>query len=508
MIPVLSRDQMRAFDAHATVACHVPSIVLMENAGRGAADVIVKEAAPNGVVVVCGTGNNGGDGFVVARHLLSRGVRVSAWLVGDPARLQGDARKNHDAWLGIGGAVAAVDPGEPKALKALEDAVLSASVVVDALFGTGLDRPIAAPMSLVIEAINRSPARTIALDLPSGLDAETGRVLGIGVRADVTVTFAHFKTGILTPVGARRCGRVHVVDIGVPGSLTAHTGHAADVVERADVAQWLGRRPADAHKHSVGHVAVFAGSPGKVGASLMVAAGALRAGAGAVTIATWEAAAHALEARVVEAMTARIGTDAASIDRALEGKHAVVIGPGFGTGADAEAVLAHVLAVYEGPIVLDADAITIVAQNPGLLAHAKRTPVLTPHAGEMARLLGGTAREVEVDRFAAAREVAATTRAVVLLKGPHTLIATPAGRVVVNPSGNPALATAGSGDVLSGILGAISCNAQAFEAASAAAYVHGAAADAWQAGHAGADRGMLATEIAEHVPGVLAGLLR
>ena len=505
MIPVLSRDQMRAFDAHAIGTCHVPSIVLMENAGRGAADVIVKEPAPNGVVVVCGTGNNGGDGFVVARHLLARGVRVAAWLVGAPARLSDDARKNHDAWLGVGGQVHLVDPAD--GVKALEDAIGAASVVVDALFGTGLDRPIVAPLSLVIEAINRSLARTVALDLPSGLDAETGRTLGIAVRADDTVTFAHYKTGILTPGGARRCGRVHVVDIGVPASLIVHTGHAAEVVERADVAQWMGRRPADAHKHSVGHVVVFAGSAGKVGASLMVAAGALRSGAGAVTIATWHDAAQALEARVVEAMTARIGTDAASIDRALEGKHAVVIGPGFGTGDDAEAVLAHVLAAYEGPVVLDADAITMIARSPALLDHAKRTPVMTPHAGEMSRLLGVKARDVEADRFAAARGIAAKTRAVVLLKGPHTLIATPAGRVVINPSGNPALATAGSGDVLAGILGAISCNAQAFEAASAAAYVHGAAADAWQRAHGGADRGMLATEIAEHVPTVLATLL-
>ena len=506
MIPVLSRDQMRAFDAYAIATCHVPSIVLMENAGRGAADVIVKEPSPNGVVVVCGTGNNGGDGFVVARHLLARGVRVEAWLVGDTARMSEDTRKNHDAWLGVGGHVQPVDPA--KGVKELEDAIAAASVVVDALFGTGLDRPIVLPLSQVVEAINSTLARTVALDLPSGLDAETGRVLGIAVRADVTVTFAHYKTGILTPGGARRCGRVHVVDIGVPASLIVHTGQAAEVVERADVARWMGRRPADAHKHSVGHVAVFAGSPGKVGASLMVAAGALRAGAGAVTIATWEEAAHALEARVVEAMTTRIGKDPASIERALAGKHAVVIGPGFGTGDDAEAVLAHVLGAYEGPVVLDADAITIIARTPELLERAKRTPVLTPHSGEMARLLGTKARDVEADRFAAARTVAAKTRAVVLLKGPHTLIATPAGRVVINPSGNPALATAGSGDVLSGILGAISCNAQAFESASAAAYIHGAAADAWQTAHGGADRGMLATEIAEHVPGVVAGLLR
>jgi NAD(P)H-hydrate epimerase len=514
MIPVLSREQMRAFDAHAIGNCRVPSVVLMENAGRGAADVIARECRAGGeteagttfgVVVVCGMGNNGGDGFVVSRHLLVRGLRVEVWLIGSKDALSKDARLNCEAWVGIGGRLVEVDLG--KGIQDFEKALEGASVIVDALFGTGLDRPIVAPISQVIEAINKAHARTIALDVPSGLDAETGRILGIAVRADVTTTFAHYKTGLVTPNGARRCGRIHVVDIGVPAALVAHTGHSAELLERADVAGFVSRRPADVHKHSAGHVAVFAGSPGKVGASLMVAEGALRAGAGAVTIATWPDAATSLEARVVEAMTARITVDPQSIDLALQGKHAVVIGPGFGTGDDALSVLAHVVSSYEGPIVLDADAITLLAKDPTILERAKYTPILTPHAGELARVLDCTAREIDASRFVAAREAAARTRAVVLLKGPHTLIATPDGRVAINTSGNPALATAGSGDILAGIAGALSCHAQPFDAACTAAYVHGSAADAWCEAHGGADRGMLASEIAVHVPRVLADLI-
>src|SRR3954471_21517849 len=342
MIPVLSRAQMRAFDTHAIETCKVPSLVLMENAGRGAADVVEREvlggrADGKRVVNVCGAGNNGGDGFVVGRHLLARGARVEAWLAGDSAKMTPDCSANHEAFAGLGGRVAIV---KPQALDPLRVALAGADVVIDALFGTGLDRPIGALFAGVVGFVNDARARKVALDVPSGMNADTGVAMGTAVRADLTVTFAHLKLGHLTGQGAHLSGVVKVVDIGVPASLRAD--HAAALTEARDVRALLRPRPVDSHKYRAGHVAVLAGSRGKVGAALLAAHGALRGGAGAATIVTWADAAASLESRVVEVMTARIGDGIPEgadgdpmlldqIDGVLANKRAVVVGPGFGT---------------------------------------------------------------------------------------------------------------------------------------------------------------------------------
>jgi NAD(P)H-hydrate epimerase len=512
VIPVLSRAQMRAFDAHAIELCKVPSLVLMENAGRGAADVIEREmlggrAEGKRVAIVCGAGNNGGDGFVVGRHLHARGARVEAWLAGDLAKMTSDCRANHDAFAGLGGRV---DVLVPSALDPLRVALAGSDVVIDALFGTGLDRPIGDLFAGVVTFINDARARKVALDVPSGMNADTGVAMGTAVRADLTVTFAHLKLGHVTGHGAHLSGTVRVVDIGVPSTLRAD--HAAALVEARDVRSLLGPRPVDSHKYRAGHVAVLAGSRGKVGAALLAARGALRGGAGAATIVTWPDAAVALESRVVEIMTARIGEGEGAgealcgeIDAALANKRAVVVGPGFGTGDRAREAVRHLLGTYRGPIVADADALTMHAGALGDFAASGGRAILTPHAGELARLLGTASDEVESDRFGAARAAAARAQSVVLLKGPFTVIAAPDGRLVVNSTGNPALATAGSGDVLAGITGALAGLLPPFEAAWCAAYLHGAAGDAWKATHG--DRGLLASEIADAVPAVLRDLL-
>lgn len=516
MIPVLSRMQMRAFDTHAIDVCKVPSLVLMENAGRGAADVIEREvlggrAARARVVIACGTGNNGGDGFVVGRHLLSRGARVEAWLVGDPAKLSVDCRVNRDAFEGIGGRV---DVIAPLALDRLRLTLGEADVVVDALFGTGLDRPIVDVFADVVAIINASSAHKVSLDVPSGMNADTGAAMGDAVRAALTVTFAHVKLGHVTGWGAELSGAVRVVDIGVPATLRSDS--AAALTEARDVRAWLTPRPVDAHKYRAGHVAILAGSRGKVGAALLSAHGAMRGGAGAATIVTWPEAALSIESRVVEIMTARIfgapseGDDAAAllqtdIDRALVNKRAVVVGPGFGTDGRARDAVRHVLTSYLGPIVVDADALTLHAGALSDFAVTAGRAILTPHAGELGRLLGVTSEEVESDRFAAARTAALLAQTVVLLKGPFTVVAAPDGRLVVGSTGNPALATAGSGDVLAGIVAALAVSLPPFEAAWCAAYLHGAAGDAWKTKNG--DRGLLASEIADAVPGVLRELL-
>jgi hydroxyethylthiazole kinase-like uncharacterized protein yjeF len=507
MIPVVSRAQMRAFDAHAIGVAHVPSLVLMENAGRGVADVVeekLRDRPRDGrIVVVCGGGNNGGDGFVVARHLLLRGRTVDVHLAAPLDALKGDARANHDALAGLGVAIQPVGSG----LGALRAGLERVELVVDALFGTGLDRPVTGVHAECIDLIQQAGCPVIAVDVPSGMDADTGQPMGVAVRASCTVTFALHKLGLLTPTGAELAGEVRVADIGVPRSLVERIGHSALLLEPRDVAAVLTPRGTGAHKGRAGHVAIFAGSPGKVGAAILSARAALRAGAGLVTLATWPESAGAIEGRVEEVMTERLDRRdlLGSVDHILAGKRAVVVGPGFGTDDEARRVVEHVLATWQGPVVVDADALALFEGRPEAFASCRGAPVLTPHPGELAKLLSHTTAEIETDRFDAASAAVARARCVVVLKGAHTLIGAPEEHTVVNASGNAALATAGAGDVLSGILGALLCGLDPFEAAWAGVYIHGRAADLWRA--ARADRGLLAHEVADLVPEVIAALV-
>ncbi|HVY29315.1 MAG TPA: NAD(P)H-hydrate dehydratase [Polyangiaceae bacterium] len=515
MLPVLSAQQMRAYDRHATDVLGVPSIELMENAGRGAAErvaallgvdittpVAASANAPVRVVVVAGAGNNGGDGFVVARRLGGVGVRVKTFLALPAEKLKGDALTNYQLLVESGASIVQLESSTVPLVQALE----AADVVVDALFGTGLDREIDGFLAQVIDSINRSAprCRKVALDLPSGLHADTGRVLGACVNADFTVTFAHRKLGLCTPRGAQRAGELTVVDIVKPTDPSA-TGISAELLEASDVERWIMRRGSMAHKSSAGRVLVVAGSPGKLGAALLSAHGAQRAGAGLVTIATSPASADALDQRVLEAMTARIDASApdAALQKLLEPMAAAVVGPGLGLDAGARRIVDAVVLGWGGPKVVDADAISHFAGRAAELAQAKNV-VLTPHAGELGRLLGVPYAEIDDDRFGAVARAVELTGAVVLLKGRYTIVGAPGSLPVVNPTGGPALATGGTGDVLSGIIAALCCELAPRDAAAAGAYLHGAAADAWSAAHGGADRGMLAHEIGDALPAALA----
>jgi NAD(P)H-hydrate epimerase len=510
MKPVLSRAQMRAYDKFAVESCHVPGVVLMENAGRGAADVIERLLGGKGkrVVVVCGGGNNGGDGFVVARHLHARGYEVTSFLAGTAEKVTGDARINHDAYIDLGGRC--IELADGAELGMLETELSGAAIAVDAIFGTGLARPIDGHLGRVVELVNRGAARRVALDIPSGLDADTGMPLGVAVRAEDTVTFGCLKLGLLTPDGARLAGRVHLVDLGVPAIVLDKVGHVAEVIESETVASWISPREADVHKHAAGSVLCVAGSAGKVGAALLVGRAALRAGAGVVTLASWPEAVDALELRVVELMSARIvrADIPGSLDRALAGKRTVVIGPGLGLDQDAKTAVEHVLLRFEGTTIIDADALTLFAGRPEAFAAASGPVILTPHPGEAARLLGTKSQEVEQNRAGSVRELAQRARATVVLKGARTMVAASTGPLYINTTGNPALATAGAGDVLAGIIAALACVMPAERAAPAGVFVHGLAADRWRALHGGADRGLLAGELGDAVPAVLAALAK
>lgn len=506
MKPVLSRREMAAFDRFAIERCQVPSLLLMENAGRGAAEIILERFEPSArVLVLAGAGNNGGDGFVVARHLLARGRGVSALLVAQEERLTPDARANLVAFRGVGGEVGVCAGDE--SLPQVAERLAEADVVIDALFGTGLAREVTGHYRRVIELVNDSGRRLCALDLPSGLDADRGQVLGIAVRAELTVTFGHYKLGLLTSGAPDYTGALARAGLGVPEDLEPAREPSASWLEPADVSGWLPRRSRGAHKGSAGRVLVVAGSPGKTGAALLTAQAALRAGAGLVSIASAAAVADSLDQRVVEVMTERLD-DAGpgpALDALLARADAVVLGPGLGLDARARAISEHVLARFDGPKVVDADALTHFAGRMGELARA-RACVLTPHPGELGRLLGLGAREVEADRFGALARAVAETGQVVLLKGPFTLIGAPGQRPWISDSGRPALATGGSGDVLAGVIGGLLPGLPPVRAAAAGAYVHGLASQLWCEAHGGADRGLFARELADALPRAFAAL--
>lgn len=503
MISVLSREQVRAFDAKA-IERGVPGVILMENAGRGAAEIIAREGNCSRVVVVCGRGNNGGDGYVVARRLRTLGHAVSVFSVGPVAGLTGDAQLNYAAWVGLGEAVVELADD----LTALGGALASATAIVDGLLGTGLDREVGGVYAQVIGALNLAHAPVFALDVPSGLHANTGQVLGVAVKARRTLTFAAPKLGLYTTRGLEHAGVIDVLDIGVPASVGAELGVAAQIVEAADVARRIGRRSALAHKGSAGRVLVVAGSEGKTGAALLAGRAALRAGAGLVTLCSFPGAVQSLEPRVLEQMTATIDPvrAAASLEEHLTDKDAVVVGPGIGLDARARAVVEQVVLGWNGPKVVDADALTQFAGSAQELKKAAGSLLLTPHPGELGRLLECSTADVEADRFDALKRAVELTGAAVLLKGPRTLVGAAEQLPCINPTGTPALATGGSGDVLAGLCGSlIATLKEPYAVGWCGAYLHGRAGELWTE-EQGVHQGLLAHEIADLLPQTLAEL--
>jgi NAD(P)H-hydrate epimerase len=518
LIPVLSSTQARAFDAFVAEQCSVPSLLLMENAGRSAAWIVHQRLSPTAkglrragvarrVVCLCGNGNNGGDGFVVARHLLGLGHPVRVIACAPKDALSPDARINFDAWVGLGGEVRELGDGD---VLELDGAWLPSDLLVDALFGTGLSRALVGRYRALVETVNEAGLEVVSLDIPSGLNADTGAVMGAAVVADLTITFGHPKSGLLTSSALDYTGDLVVADLGVPQRLGPALTPRAQWVEQADAESWVEARPRSTHKGRSGRILIIGGSPGKTGAALLSANAALRSGAGLVTICAFADAIGSLDARVIEVMTRAIDTDKieASLDAALENVDAVVLGPGLGLGEAARRVVDHVVLGRNVPTVLDADAITHFAQRTHELADSPGPCLLTPHPGELGRLLGLSASDVEADRFAALDRGVERTRKTVLLKGPHTLIGEPGVSPRIVSEGHPALAIGGSGDVLAGIAGASIAALGPLRAGALGAFVHGRAARLWVDAHGGADRGLFARELADFIPRAFAALVQ
>jgi NAD(P)H-hydrate epimerase len=503
VIPILDARRMRAAD-RAAIRGGVPSDRLMENAAEALVEELVRAGSwEETVVVVCGPGNNGGDGLAAARLLAGRGIPVAVFTLGDPDAYRGDAARNAARARAAGlqlTPIARAGTGT-----ALARILSKAGAVVDALFGTGLTRPLTGRAARIVEAINKAGRLVVAADLPSGLSADSGRLLGPAVRAGLTVAFGAAKPAHVFWPARGYCGRVVVRDIGIPARELG-SGTKLSLVEARDIRAWLPARPSDSHKGTFGRLAIVAGSRGKSGAAVLTARGALRAGAGLVTVFCPASIESMIVAALPEAMTRGLAEEDGALAAAASGPllealgdfDAAVAGPGLGTARGTVRVVEELMAVG-CPLLLDADALNAFGGRARRLSRRRSPTLLTPHPGEAARLLGTTGAAVQADRLAAVTKLARASGAVVLLKGASSLTGVPSGRVTVNPTGTPLMATAGSGDVLAGAAGALlagGCPAE--RAAIAAAYLHGSAGE--RLSRTLGDAGLLARELADALP--------
>ncbi len=502
MIPVLDSGGMREADRITIGELGLPGLVLMESAALAVTDVVSERCPPTGrIVVVCGPGNNGGDGLAIARQLRGRGFDVVAGLVARRSELRGDAGAQLELARAFGVRVA--DCSRVTAEKVAE-LVAGAGVVVDALFGTGLDRPLAGRWAQAVRAINLGEAPVVAVDVPSGVQGASGAVAGDAVEAEVTVTFGAPKLAHVLPPACWRCGEVAVADIGIPSWVIDRQARVG-LVEAGDVRAWLPPRPPDAHKGRFGHLLVVAGREGRAGAAARAARAAVATGAGLVTVATVRAAVRPIQSLVPEAMVDPLpaGADGAASGEGIEGPlrkaTAVAVGPGLGLGEGPRRLLDTIIGKWRGPLLLDADALTLLAGDLEALRRREPPPVLTPHPGELGHLLGTATAEVTRDRLGAALAAAARSGSVVLAKGARTVVAGGEGWSLVNPTGTSGLATGGAGDVLAGVIGALLAQGvPPKEAAAAGAWLHGRAAELAGERHAGAiPAGTLARHLAK-----------
>jgi len=485
---VLNADQMREADRLTIAGIGVPSAVLMENAGRqvvSAMEAAFDDLAKARIAVLSGRGSNGGDGFVVARVLWQAGIDVQVYIIGAADGIRGDARLNLDILGRLGIDVIEVLTAQDWELHGAE--VLRRDIVVDALFGTGLEGPLTGLAETITQDLNASAVPVVAVDLPSGLSADDPAPIGPAIEASLTVTFAAPKLPLMLPPGEGLAGSVVVADIGIPRTVIEDLpGPRIERLMAEDLRPLIKARPNDAHKGLFGHVLAVAGSRGKTGAAHLGAEAALRSGAGLVTVATPAPCLPIVAALGAEYMTMALdecpdGTAArTAIDAILGGAHDVIAaGPGLGIGPDQQSLVFALLERASTPLVLDADALTVLAANAAALRGTPDRPiVITPHPGEMARLAGISVADVQRHRLGVAHDFATGHHVYVVLKGHRTLVATPEGVVYINPTGNPGMATGGSGDVLTGMLaGWLAQGVGVTAACLLAVYLHGAAGD-------------------------------
>lgn len=491
---LVTATQMRELDRRTIEEAKIKGTELMDRAGFGVSDIVRRLADTSGftggaVHLIAGRGNNGGDAFVAARNLKQMGFLVEVWLACHANQITGDAFVHYGKMTKAG-----IKPYELPMIEDWQDAIHTpffADIIVDGVLGTGIAGPARGPAAGAIQYINSqsNDSLVVAIDVPSGLNSDSGRAEGDAVRADVTATIGSPKVGLPEPAAADYVGSLDVVDIGIPPAFFADLDFETDdeLIHTSDIKPMFPRRHRDSHKGNYGHVLLIGGASGFAGSITLAALAALRSGAGLVSVLTPRGIAPVVAGAALEAMvTGGAETPEGALDPAaweglaprLGAFTAVMIGPGLTTGGAQRALVRRVLAESPVPVILDADALNCLAGDAGMLANTRAPVVITPHPGEMARLLGGTSAAVQKDRRAAAREAAKQTGATVVLKGAGTLVTAPNLPVHINMAGNPGMATGGTGDALAGLVaGLVAQGFKPFDAARAAVFVHGRAGD-------------------------------
>jgi len=498
---------MREADRRTIDEIGIPSLVLMENAGRqavAAMEAMFSDLLERQIAVLCGRGNNGGDGFVIARTLVQRGADVSVFLLGRVADVRGDARTNLEILGRLGLTVVEVADSQAWELHFTE--VRDCSLIVDAIFGTGLNAPVAGLIESVIADVNASGIPVVAIDLPSGLSADTPDSVGPSIDACLTVTLGAPKLPLVLPPGETHAGDIVIADIGIPNEIfDAVEGPRVELLTRGAMRDLVSPRSPDSHKGDYGRVLIVAGSRGKTGAAHLAGIGALRSGAGLVTVATPLSCQATISAMAPEYMTEALnemsdGVDLDEADRVIEmARDVIAIGPGLGQATSTKEFIKRLVDRATTPLVVDADGLNAFTDDAErLVGREGRDVIITPHPGEMARLVGMSTDEVQARRMDVARNFASAHHTYVILKGHRTLIATPDGKVFINPTGNPGMATGGTGDVLTGMIAA--WLAQLLDAEGAcklAVYLHGMAGDLAEAEEG--EVGMTSADLAAHL---------
>jgi NAD(P)H-hydrate epimerase len=506
---LVTAAQMQTLDRRTITEALVPSSVLMERAGEGVVTHLEEQYGPprgKTVTIFCGKGNNGGDGLVVARLLHRRRALVQVFMLAPLADLSRDAAVMYRRFVKAAGR-SAIKPF--RSADQVRGLLVTSDLVIDALLGTGISSGVTGLYREAIDLINQANRPVIAVDIPSGIHADSGAVMGRAVRASMTVTFGLPKLGRVVGSGIDHAGIVRIVDIGIPPAYVETIESRIVLISRKAAMDTLPPRQPSSHKGTFGHAGIIAGSAGKTGAAALAALAALRVGAGLVTVATPSSVNDVLEAKLLEAMTLPLPETKArtlarsSLDRVvafMQARTAVAIGPGLSTHPETVELVQALMKHLDRPTVLDADALNALTGRTALLTECKIPPIITPHPGEMARLeVDATTQTVNADRIGTAQRFSRERGVFVVLKGARTVIARPDGLAAVCPTGNPGMATAGTGDVLTGmVVGLLAQGLSSWDAACTATYVHGSAGDL--ASQRLGQAGMLARDLIAQIP--------
>lgn len=519
---LVTAAQMQQIDHQTIHSFGIPGMVLMENAGRGAFDMLVRKFSPlenKRVAIVCGRGNNGGDGFVMGRYLMEKGIPTTLFLLSVSDKVTGDAKTNYL----LARKLVEKSPGselieipDPAALERHRSRFLDQDLFVDAIFGTGLNSQVRGLFKEIILLVNASGKPVFSVDIPSGLNADTGAVCGVAIKASATATFAFAKAGLLLYPGNLYTGDLEIMEIGIPGFIAQAQNPSLFLMENKEIAPLFTPRKFSSHKGSFGHLLVIAGSPGKTGAAALCANAAMRSGTGLVTLGVARSLNSCLESAVMEPMTLPLpetregclgDSSLARIQALLRDKQSLALGPGLGTDPETRSLVKHLVQETPLPLVLDADGLNCMADDLEILTSRQAPTILTPHPGEMARLTKKTVPEIQADRLGIASWFARKYQVILVLKGAQTLVCCPDGRTFVSPTGNPGMASGGMGDVLTGMIaGFVAQGLTAENAARAGVFIHGLCGDVLAEQTGGV--GFLASDMVLAIPRALSHVMK